>query len=89
MLLLWVPNALVWMRRCLAIWLVFAACPRPRIFLAGAGRYVKTGRKERPNTACTRYDKFGDTVTIFDSKSGQPRAKIGKTAPGNAEKLAP
>ena len=48
-----------------------------------------TDWKERPNTACTRYDKVGDTVTVFDTVSGQVRAKIVKTAPGNAEKLAP
>ena len=48
-----------------------------------------TDWKERPNTACTRYDKVGDTVTVFDTASGQVRAKIVKTAPGNAEKLAP
>ena len=48
-----------------------------------------TDWKERPNTACTRYDKEGDTVTDFDTASGQVRAKIVKTAPGNAEKLAP
>jgi hypothetical protein len=45
--------------------------------------------KERPGTGCTRYDKQGDVITIFDVKSGQVRAKIVKTAPGNAEKLAP
>ena len=45
--------------------------------------------KERPGTGCTRYDKQGDVVTIIDVKSGQVRAKIVKTAPGNAEKLAP
>jgi len=45
--------------------------------------------KERPGTGCTRYDKQGDVVTIIDVKSGQVRAKVVKTAPGNAEKLAP
>jgi hypothetical protein len=45
--------------------------------------------KERPNTACVRYDKAGDAVTVIDTVSGQIRAKIVKTAPGNAEKLAP
>ena len=45
--------------------------------------------KERPGTGCTRYDKQGDVVTIIDVKSGQVRAKIVKTAPGNAEKLGP
>ena len=45
--------------------------------------------KERPNTGCVRYDKTGDAVTVVDVASGQVRAKIVKTAPGNAEKLAP
>src|SRR5262245_2625986 len=45
--------------------------------------------KERPGTGCTRYDKQGDVITIIDTKSGQVRAKIVKTAPGNPEKLAP
>jgi hypothetical protein len=48
-----------------------------------------TNWKERPNTGCVRYDKAGDTVTVIDAASGQTRAKILKTAPGNAEKLAP
>jgi hypothetical protein len=45
--------------------------------------------KERPNNACVRYNKTGDTVTVLDGASGQVRAKIVKTAAGNAEKLAP
>ena len=45
--------------------------------------------KERPNTACVRYDKVGDTVTAIDAISGQVRAKVVKTAPGNPEKLSP
>ena len=45
--------------------------------------------KERPNNPCTRWDKTGDAITILDSVSGQTRAKVVKTAPGNAEKLAP
>jgi hypothetical protein len=45
--------------------------------------------KERPNTGCVRYDKVGDAITIIDAASGQVRAKVSKTAPGNAEKLAP
>jgi hypothetical protein len=48
-----------------------------------------TDWKERPNTACVRYDKRGDGVTVIDAASGQIRAKVVKTAPGNAEKLAP
>jgi hypothetical protein len=45
--------------------------------------------KERPGTGCTRYDQTGDAVTIIDVATGQTRAKVVKTAPGNAEKLAP
>ena len=45
--------------------------------------------KERPNTACVRYDKIGEVVTVIDTVSGQIRAKVVKTAPGNPEKLAP
>ena len=45
--------------------------------------------KERPNTACVRYDKTGDAISAIDAVSGQVRAKVLKTAPGNAEKLAP
>jgi hypothetical protein len=48
-----------------------------------------TDWKERPGTGCVRYDKAGDTVTVIDTASGQTRAKIVKTAPGNAEKLTP
>jgi hypothetical protein len=48
-----------------------------------------TDWKERPGTSCTRYDKQGDVITVIDAKSGEVRAKIVKTAPGNAEKLAP
>jgi hypothetical protein len=36
-----------------------------------------------------RYDKTGNTVTVIDAASGQARAKVVKTASGNAEKLAP
>jgi hypothetical protein len=45
--------------------------------------------KERPNTGCIRFEKIGDAVTAFDAKSGALGAKILKTAPGNAENLAP
>ena len=45
--------------------------------------------KERPGIGCTRYDKQGDAITVIDATSGAVRAKIVKTAPGNAEKLAP
>jgi hypothetical protein len=45
--------------------------------------------KERPNTGCVRYDKVGDAVTVIDVNTGQVRAKILRTVPGNAEKLAP
>jgi hypothetical protein len=45
--------------------------------------------KEKPGTGCVRYDKTGDSVTVIDVTSGKVRAKIVKTAPGNAEKLMP
>ncbi len=45
--------------------------------------------KEAPTMGCVRYDKTGDVVTVIDVASGQARAKIVKTAAGNAEKLAP
>jgi hypothetical protein len=48
-----------------------------------------TDWKERPGTGCVRYDKTGDVVTVIDATSGQTRAKILKTTPGNAEKLTP
>jgi hypothetical protein len=48
-----------------------------------------TDWKERPGSGCVRYDKVGDTVTAIDAASGKVRAKIVKTAAGNAEKLAP
>ena len=48
-----------------------------------------TDWQERPGTGCVRYDKVGDVVTVIDAGSGQTRAKIVKTAPGNAEKLMP
>ena len=48
-----------------------------------------TDWKERPGTGCVRYDRAGDVVTVIDAGSGQARAKIVKTAPGNVEKLAP
>jgi hypothetical protein len=45
--------------------------------------------KERPGAGCTRYDKTADAVAVVDVASGKVRAKIVKSAPGNAEKLAP
>jgi hypothetical protein len=45
--------------------------------------------KERPRNGCVRYEKTGDVVTLIDATSGQTRAKIVKTAPGNAGKLTP
>jgi hypothetical protein len=48
-----------------------------------------TAWKESPSTGCVRYDKTGDVVTVIDAASGQTRAKIVKSAVGNAEKLAP
>jgi hypothetical protein len=48
-----------------------------------------TDWKEVPNNPCSRYDKQGDTITLINVATNQPRCKIAKTAPGNAEKLAP
>jgi hypothetical protein len=48
-----------------------------------------TDWKEVPNNPCSRYDKQGDTITQINVATNQPRCKITKTAPGNAEKLAP
>jgi hypothetical protein len=45
--------------------------------------------KEQPNNPCSRYDKQGDTITIINVATGQPRGKIVKTVAGNAEKIAP
>jgi hypothetical protein len=53
------------------------------------GNTACTDWKEKPNNPCVRYDKTGDTVTVIDAASGQARAKVVKSAPGNAEKLAP
>ena len=44
---------------------------------------------ERPSMGCVRYDKTGDVITVIDIASGEARARIVKTAAGNAEKLAP
>jgi hypothetical protein len=48
-----------------------------------------TDWKERPGSGCVRYDKTGDTITAVDAASGKVRAKIVKTASGNAENLKP
>jgi hypothetical protein len=48
-----------------------------------------TDWKERPGSGCVRYDKTGGTVTAVDAASGKTRAKIVKTAAGNAENLKP
>ena len=45
--------------------------------------------KERPSMGCVRYDKTGDVVTAIDIASGEARARIVKTALGNAENLVP
>jgi hypothetical protein len=42
-----------------------------------------------PGQTCSRYDKTGDVVTVLDAVTGAVRVKVLKTAPGNAEKLAP
>jgi hypothetical protein len=48
-----------------------------------------TAWQEKPGTGCVRYDRTGDAVTLIDATSGQIRAKVTKTAAGNAEKLVP
>jgi hypothetical protein len=53
------------------------------------GNTACTDWKEKPNNPCVRYDKTGKTVSILDAASGQVRAKVVKTAAGNAEKLTP
>ena len=45
--------------------------------------------KEKPGTGCVRYDKTADGVTVIDVGSRKVRAKIVKTAQGNAENLMP
>jgi hypothetical protein len=45
--------------------------------------------KEFPNNPCTKYDKRGDAITLLNAATGQLRARLLKTAPGNAENLAP
>jgi hypothetical protein len=45
--------------------------------------------KEQPNNPCSRYDKQGDTTTIINVATGQPRGKILKIVAGNAEKISP
>jgi hypothetical protein len=50
---------------------------------------ICTNWKENPNNACSKYDKQGDAISIVNSATGQVRAKIVKTAPGNPENLAP
>ena len=53
------------------------------------GNTACTDWKEVPNNPCSRYDKQGDTISLINVATNQARCKIVKTAPGNAEKLAP
>jgi hypothetical protein len=43
--------------------------------------------KEVGKPACSKYDKQGGKITLINPENGQVRAKITKTASGNAEKL--
>ena len=43
--------------------------------------------KEVTNNACSRYDKQGDTITVFNTATGQVRGKVLKIADGNPEKI--
>lgn len=45
--------------------------------------------KEATDNTCTKWDKQGDTISLVNVATGQTRGKVLKTAPGNAEKLAP
>jgi hypothetical protein len=45
--------------------------------------------KEVGKVACSKYDMQGETISVIDPENGLVRAKVLKTAPGNAEKLAP
>lgn len=39
--------------------------------------------KEVPNNACSRYDKQGDTITVFNVATGQARGKPSSRHTGN------
>lgn len=43
--------------------------------------------KEQPNNPCSRYDKQGETITVVNVATGQPRGKIMKIVAGNSEKI--
>ena len=45
--------------------------------------------KELRGLRCSRYDKQGTTIVLFNDPKGLPRSKIAKIVPGNAEKLGP
>jgi hypothetical protein len=45
--------------------------------------------KEVPVNPCSKYSKEGDTVTVINVATGQPRGKIIKVSTGNSEKIAP
>jgi hypothetical protein len=49
------------------------------------GNTACTDWKQAPNNPRSRYDKQGDTIALVNVAT----CKITKTAPGNAEKLAP
>ncbi|MGA7323547.1 MAG: hypothetical protein WBX25_03445 [Rhodomicrobium sp.] len=53
------------------------------------GNTLCTVWKEGPKRPCLKFDKEGSEVKVIDVQTGQTRVKIVKTAPGNAEKLAP
>jgi hypothetical protein len=45
--------------------------------------------KEQPNNPCSRYDKQGETITVFNVATGQQRGKVLKIIDGNSEKIGP
>jgi hypothetical protein len=53
------------------------------------GNMVCINWKEAPRSACTKYDKLGDTLTTINVAPGVGRGKVTKIVSGNAEKLTP
>jgi hypothetical protein len=43
--------------------------------------------KEMRNNPCSRYDKRGDTITVFNVGTRRARGKVLKIADGNSEKI--
>jgi hypothetical protein len=52
------------------------------------GNTVCNTWKEVPPTACSRYSKEGDTISVINADTGQVRSKIIKIVDGNPEKIS-